>query len=115
MPSLRFEDENLQKRFTEKLLEASFSFKLDQQDGAVLFDEKDRPSINGIAHAVRDGCYRWYFSWGMSPETAEKFENVLKSKGMLFQVEYQDDEKVYLLPKADEQEHQEIIADISDV
>jgi len=111
MPSLRFEDENLQKRFTEKLREAGLPFQLGP-DSAVQFDEKDRSSINGVAHTIRDSCYRWYFSWGMEPETAKQFESILKSKGMPFQIEHHEDGKVYLLPKADEQKHQDIIAAI---
>ncbi len=111
MPSLRFDDTNLQTSFTNKLREAHLPFGLGH-DGSVQFDEKDRQSINSVAHTIRDGCFRWYFSWGMEPDTAEQFERILKTKGMQFQIEHHDDGKVYLLPKSDEQEHQRILAEM---
>lgn len=111
MPSLRFEDEELQRRFTESLRENGLPFRLDT-DSAVQFDEKDRSSINAVAHTIRDSCFKWYFSWGSDPETAKQLESTLRSKGMPFQIEHHEDGKVFLLPKADEEKHQEIIAAI---
>lgn len=112
MPSLRFANRDLQRRFVEKLRENGLPFYLDS-NGAVQFDEKDRSSINGVAHTIRDSCFKWYFSWGRDLKTAGQFESILKSKNMPFEIEYHEDGKVFLLPKADETKHQEIIASIN--
>jgi hypothetical protein len=103
--SLRFEDAGLQSRFIAELRKAELAFEI-REDGAVTFAATAWPSLNTVAHTIRDSCFPWYFFWWKDPESAHLFQRELKASGLPFQVEHHDDRMVFLLPRGSEDLHE---------
>jgi hypothetical protein len=107
MRSFRFADADLQARFLERLRDAEVVYEV-RDDGAVVCADTDWQSVNGVAHTIRDSCFRWYLTWWKDPEYSSLFLEELKASGLSFQVEHHDGEMVFLLPKGSEDLHEVI-------
>lgn len=107
--SLRFEDANLQCRFTSAVqaLPPGVAYVV-EGDGTVSCDEEHYPHVVDVAHIIRDSCFRWYFRWSEDEDWSFAFWDELKKSGAPFQVEYHDERVVFLLTKGSEMLHDEI-------
>ena len=105
--SIRFDDPQLQKDFVSELRRTSFSFGIGSV-GEVTCAEADYSQLNGVAHIIRDRCFRWYFRWWKDNESAMAFWREMKKAGLPFQVEHHHDRIVFLLPRGSEDRHDEI-------
>jgi hypothetical protein len=105
--SLRFDDRELQARFTAELRKSALPFDLGS-DGAVICTDADSPSLIAVANAIRDSCFRWYLSWWKTAEPAHRFWREMEASGLPFQVEHHDGQIVFLLPKGSEDLHEAI-------
>lgn len=106
--TLRFDNDELQARFVSALSESAVPFARDA-DGAVVCSVADWPSVNSVAHTIRDRCFRWYLSWWKDAEAGHRFWREMRESGLPFQVEYHDRQTVFLLPKGSEDLHETII------
>lgn len=107
--SFRFGDADLQARFMAELCKTTLPFEV-RGDGAVVCADTEWTLLNGVAHKVRDSCFRWYLTWWMDLESPLLFLKELQTSGLPFQVEYHDDKMVFLSPKGSEDLH-EVISD----
>lgn len=105
MPSLRFENPELQSRFLHRLKRLPFEVQLDSE-GSVVCGEKQWPDVNGVANTVRDECFKWYFSWCDTPDAAKELEEHLRTNGLRYELERHEDRLVFLLPQSDMAKHQ---------
>ena len=99
--SLRFEDPELQAAFLRNLRQRGASYRL-APTGAVECTQAEWAEVNLAAHAVRDTCFRWYFSWCEGLEASRSFLQALQSSNLPFQLEHHKEGYVFLLAR----EHQ---------
>jgi hypothetical protein len=104
VPILRFANPGLHAQFLEGLTTLPFAVR-QSDDGTVSCTEEQWAIVNAVAHRVRDGCFRWYFSMPRTKEAAEAFEHYLRARGLRYEVEHSDYGMVFLLPKADRSKH----------
>lgn len=104
MPSLQFANPELQARFFAGLKQLPFAIQI-ADDGSVICTEEQWPMVNDVAHKVRDGCFKWYFSWCDTQEGTREFEEHVRSNGLRYEIEHHGDRVVFLLPKSDKERH----------
>ena len=104
MPTLRFANPELHAEFLEGLKALPFTIH-QSDDGSVSCTEEQWAIVNGVAHRVRDGCFKWYFAMPRTKEDAEAFEHYLRARGLRYELEHSDYGLVFLLPKADRSKH----------
>jgi hypothetical protein len=104
MPTLRFANPELHAQFLEGLKALPFAIH-QSDDGSVSCTEEQWAIVNAVAHRVRDGCFKWYFTSRHTPEDAEAFEHYMRARGLRYELEHHEDGPVFLLPKADRGKH----------
>jgi len=105
MRQLRFANPELQARFLEGLAALPFAVQR-SADGSVICSEEEWDEVNTVAHRVRDGCFKWYFSLCHRPADVEELGEHLRSNGLRHEIEYHEDGLViFLLPQADRDKH----------
>jgi hypothetical protein len=102
--SLRFDNRVLHARLLAALRREGVPFQL-MPDGTVQCSDEQWPSVNAVAHCIRDSCFRWYFSWMETAEDTAAFAEALQRAGLPFELEHHADHDVFLLPKADQRKH----------
>jgi len=65
-----------------------------------------------VAHTIRDGCYKWYFSWWETQALSDRFLALLRESGLPFQLEHHADRDIFLLSKAYERQYIELSAQV---
>lgn len=108
MRSLRFNNPAMQSQLALGLEQLALG-SLVKSDGWVICEDSQWSEVNAIAHAVRNGCFKWYFSWFKDAELAEQFKSYLKANGLRFELEEHRDADdyrlVFLLPWEDREKH----------
>ena len=107
MPTLRFANPELQARFLEGLKAVPFAVR-QSDDGSIDCTEEQWGIVNAVAHRVRDGCFKWYFTWRDTTEAADAFEHYLRARGLRYELEHHEHGRVFLLPLADRSKHIEM-------
>jgi hypothetical protein len=111
--SLRFENADLQALFIAGLRKAGVSFAM-RADGAATSEHTDWQTFSSVANAIRDSCFRWYFSMWNDQGPALRFWEEMKEAGLPFEVEHHDDRIVFLLPRGSEDLHETVSARVLD-
>jgi hypothetical protein len=109
--SLRFDDSTLQERFIAALISQEVQFELGL-NRAVECTKAQWDGVNSVAHTIRDGCFRWYFSWWDTPELTGRFLKVLRKSGLPFQLEHHENRDIFLLSKQHEAAYLELSAQV---
>ena len=104
MLSLRFANPDLHSQFLEGLKSLPFAVEK-ADDGTVICTDEQWPEVNSVAHRVRDGCFKWYFSWCNTRSGAEALEEHLRANGLRFELEHHENRVVFLLPRSDRDKH----------
>jgi hypothetical protein len=66
------------------------------------------------SHTIRDGCFRWYFSWWKSADLAEKYPVALRESGLPFQLEHHETGYLFIVAKGQESEYEQLIGAVTD-
>lgn len=111
--ALRFDDAKLQELFLAKLRKATVPFEV-RSDGAVVCTGVNWSSLNGVAHAIRDSCFRWYFITWKTLELSHMFRQEMLSAGLPFQIEHHDEKLVFLVSKEDRSLHRDLIEKVQE-
>ena len=112
--SLRFDNPVLQQRFLTELQRQKVPYGLGPNQ-AVECSSDEWSAVNAVAHVVRDGCFKWYFSWWKTQRETERFLEAVRKSGLPFELEHHKDGIVFLLARANATAYESVMDDLEPV
>jgi hypothetical protein len=110
--SLRFDDPVLHQSFVRGVQQSGARYRIGFL-GAVECDDEAWAQINSVAHAVRDGCFRWYSVWWKTAAESEAFLVQLRASNLPFQLEHHEGRYVFLLAREHRAAYEDLFAEIA--